>query len=93
MSDEPTTHFGFETVPEAEKARRVHGVFASVASRYDLMNDAMSLGVHRLWKDAMIDWLAPRPGMRLLDVAGGRATSPSASCGGCTGVAMPRCST
>ena len=49
----------------------MHGVFASVASRYDLMNDAMSLGVHRLWKDAMIDWLAPRPGMRLLDVAGG----------------------
>jgi demethylmenaquinone methyltransferase/2-methoxy-6-polyprenyl-1,4-benzoquinol methylase len=71
MSDEPTTHFGFETVPEAEKARRVHGVFASVASRYDLMNDAMSLGVHRLWKDATVDWLAPRPGMRLLDVAGG----------------------
>ena len=49
----------------------MHGVFASVASRYDLMNDAMSLGVHRLWKDAMLDWLAPRPGMRLLDVAGG----------------------
>jgi demethylmenaquinone methyltransferase / 2-methoxy-6-polyprenyl-1,4-benzoquinol methylase len=49
----------------------VHGVFASVASRYDLMNDAMSLGIHRLWKDALIDWLAPRPGMRLLDVAGG----------------------
>jgi demethylmenaquinone methyltransferase/2-methoxy-6-polyprenyl-1,4-benzoquinol methylase len=71
MADEPTTHFGNETVPEAEKAGRVHGVFASVASRYDLMNDAMSLGVHRLWKDAMLDWLAPRPGMRLLDVAGG----------------------
>lgn len=66
-----TTHFGFETVPEAEKASRVHGVFSSVASRYDLMNDAMSLGVHRLWKDAMMDWLAPRPGMHLLDVAGG----------------------
>ena len=40
-------------------------------ARYDLMNDAMSLGVHRLWKDALLDWLAPRPGMRLLDVAGG----------------------
>ena len=66
-----TTHFGFETVPEAEKAGRVHGVFSSVASRYDLMNDAMSLGVHRLWKDALLDWLAPRAGMRLLDVAGG----------------------
>jgi len=71
MSDEPTTHFGFETVAESEKAGRVHGVFSSVASRYDLMNDAMSLGVHRLWKDAALDWLAPRPGMRLLDVAGG----------------------
>jgi demethylmenaquinone methyltransferase/2-methoxy-6-polyprenyl-1,4-benzoquinol methylase len=68
---EPTTHFGYATVPEAEKAGRVHGVFASVAGRYDLMNDAMSLGVHRLWKQALIDWLAPRPGMRLLDVAGG----------------------
>jgi demethylmenaquinone methyltransferase/2-methoxy-6-polyprenyl-1,4-benzoquinol methylase len=68
---EPTTHFGYETVAEADKAGRVHGVFASVARRYDLMNDAMSLGVHRLWKDAMLDWLAPWPGMRLLDVAGG----------------------
>jgi demethylmenaquinone methyltransferase/2-methoxy-6-polyprenyl-1,4-benzoquinol methylase len=68
---EPLTHFGYATVPEAEKAARVHGVFASVASRYDLMNDAMSLGVHRLWKDALVDWLAPWPGMRLLDVAGG----------------------
>jgi demethylmenaquinone methyltransferase/2-methoxy-6-polyprenyl-1,4-benzoquinol methylase len=49
----------------------VHGVFSSVASRYDLMNDLMSAGIHRLWKDAMIAWLAPRPGMHLLDVAGG----------------------
>ena len=73
MTDTPprTTHFGFETVDEADKARRVHGVFSSVASRYDVMNDAMSLGVHRLWKSALIDWLAPRPGMHLLDVAGG----------------------
>lgn len=70
-SGERTTHFGFETVREAEKAGRVHGVFSSVASRYDVMNDAMSLGIHRLWKDAMLDWLAPRPGMRALDVAGG----------------------
>ena len=68
---EKTTHFGFETVPEAEKAGRVKGVFGSVASKYDVMNDAMSLGIHRLWKDAMMDWLAPRPGQRLLDVAGG----------------------
>ena len=66
-----TTHFGFETVPEAEKAGRVQGVFGSVASRYDVMNDAMSLGIHRVWKDAMMDWLAPRAGQRLLDVAGG----------------------
>ncbi|MFO1143105.1 MAG: bifunctional demethylmenaquinone methyltransferase/2-methoxy-6-polyprenyl-1,4-benzoquinol methylase UbiE [Amaricoccus sp.] len=71
MAEEPTTHFGYETVPEREKAGRVQGVFASVAGRYDLMNDAMSLGVHRLWKDALLDWLAPRRGMSLLDVAGG----------------------
>ncbi|MEM9317759.1 MAG: bifunctional demethylmenaquinone methyltransferase/2-methoxy-6-polyprenyl-1,4-benzoquinol methylase UbiE [Pseudomonadota bacterium] len=71
MSDEKTTHFGFEDIPEDAKAGRVHGVFSSVARRYDLMNDVMSGGVHRLWKDAMMDWLAPRPGQRLLDVAGG----------------------
>ena len=70
-SDDKTTHFGFQTVPEAEKAGRVQGVFNSVASRYDVMNDVMSVGIHRLWKDAMMDWLAPRPGQRLLDVAGG----------------------
>lgn len=69
--DQKTTHFGFQTVNEAEKAGMVHGVFTRVASRYDVMNDAMSLGIHRLWKDAMMDWLAPRPGQRLLDVAGG----------------------
>lgn len=66
-----TTHFGFQTVPEADKAGMVHGVFTRVASKYDVMNDLMSGGVHRLWKDAMMDWLAPRPGQRLLDVAGG----------------------
>lgn len=70
-ADERRTSFGFQTVSEAEKAARVHGVFSSVAPRYDLMNDAMSLGVHRLWKDAMLDWLAPRPDMALIDVAGG----------------------
>jgi len=68
---EPTTHFGNETVEEGEKAGRVQGVFTSVASKYDVMNDVMSAGVHRLWKDAMMDWLAPRAGQRLLDVAGG----------------------
>ena len=70
-SDDKTTHFGFEEVPETEKAERVQGVFSSVASRYDVMNDVMSVGIHRVWKDAMMDWLAPRPGQRLLDVAGG----------------------
>lgn len=70
MTDQ-TTHFGYQTVPETEKAGLVHGVFTSVASRYDIMNDLMSGGVHRLWKDAMMDWLAPRPDQRLLDVAGG----------------------
>ncbi|MFY9320736.1 bifunctional demethylmenaquinone methyltransferase/2-methoxy-6-polyprenyl-1,4-benzoquinol methylase UbiE [Lentibacter algarum] len=68
---EKTTHFGFQTVPESEKAGRVQGIFGSVASKYDVMNDAMSLGIHRVWKDAMMDWLAPRPRQRLLDVAGG----------------------
>jgi len=66
-----TTHFGFETVPEDEKAGRVQGVFASVASKYDIMNDVMSVGIHRIWKEAMMDWLAPRAGQKLLDVAGG----------------------
>ena len=68
---EQTTHFGFETVPEAEKAGKVQNVFTSVASKYDIMNDMMSVGIHRIWKEAMMDWLAPRPGQRLLDVAGG----------------------
>ena len=70
-SNDKTTHFGFETVREADKAGRVQGVFNSVASKYDVMNDVMSMGIHRVWKDAMMDWLAPRPGQRLLDVAGG----------------------
>ena len=62
-----TTHFGFQTVPEAEKAGRVQGVFTSVASKYDIMNDVMSMGIHRVWKDAMMDLLAPaRDGVALL---------------------------
>jgi len=69
--DNRTTHFGFQDVPESEKAGRVRGVFGSVASKYDVMNDVMSMGIHRIWKDAMMDWLAPRAGTRLLDVAGG----------------------
>jgi demethylmenaquinone methyltransferase/2-methoxy-6-polyprenyl-1,4-benzoquinol methylase len=68
---EKTTHFGERTVREDEKAGLVHGVFSSVASKYDIMNDVMSVGIHRLWKDAMMDWLVPRNGQRLLDVAGG----------------------
>ena len=71
MNDDKTTHFGFQDVPEADKAVMVHGVFSRVASKYDVMNDLMSGGVHRIWKDAMMDWLAPRSGQRLLDVAGG----------------------
>ena len=69
MSD--TVSFGYEDVSPDEKTTRVGGVFSNVASKYDVMNDAMSLGIHRVWKDAMMDWLAPRPGQRLLDVAGG----------------------
>ena len=69
--DDTTTHFGFQTVEAGQKAGMVQGVFTRVASRYDLMNDLMSAGVHRLWKDAMMDWLAPRAGQRLIDVAGG----------------------
>jgi demethylmenaquinone methyltransferase/2-methoxy-6-polyprenyl-1,4-benzoquinol methylase len=73
MTQDPTktTHFGYRDVPEDQKAGMVHGVFTNVASKYDIMNDVMSGGIHRLWKDAMMDWLAPRSGQRLLDVAGG----------------------
>src|SRR5262245_355698 len=63
--------FGYRTVGADEKAGLVRGVFDSVAGRYDLMNDLMSGGIHRLWKKAMIDWLDPRPGQTVLDVAGG----------------------
>lgn len=68
---EKTIDFGFETIPEAEKIGRVKGVFDSVASNYDLMNDAMSVGIHRVWKNMTITRLNPQPGERLLDVAGG----------------------
>ncbi len=70
-SPEPTTFFGARVVPLAEKAPLVRDVFAGVASRYDLMNDLMSGGVHRLWKSEMVDWLNPRPGLVLADIAGG----------------------
>ncbi|HTQ14763.1 MAG TPA: bifunctional demethylmenaquinone methyltransferase/2-methoxy-6-polyprenyl-1,4-benzoquinol methylase UbiE [Rhizomicrobium sp.] len=65
------TSFGYRDVPEDQKERLVREVFSSVASRYDLMNDLMSGGIHRLWKDVMVEWLNPRPGWRVLDVAGG----------------------
>lgn len=65
------THFGFETVPEDEKARRVAGVFSSVADKYDLMNDLMSVGLHRLWKRFTVELAAARPGEKALDIAGG----------------------
>ena len=63
--------FGFETVPVNEKQSRVADVFSSVSSSYDIMNDLMSGGVHRLWKDALMDWLAPSKGQVLIDLAGG----------------------
>ena len=63
--------FGFERLDAAEHAQRVQRVFAAVAGRYDLMNDLMSGGLHRLWKASMIDWLAPRAGWSVIDVAGG----------------------
>lgn len=71
MTDEQTTHFGFKEVPESAKARMVAGVFDSVAARYDLMNDLMSLGVHRVWKAIAIESSGVRPGQRVLDLAGG----------------------
>jgi len=70
MSDN-TTHFGFQTVEEREKASRVRGVFDSVASRYDVMNDLMSGGLHRLWKTFTIAQSGVREGSRVLDIAGG----------------------
>ncbi|MEY4443760.1 MAG: bifunctional demethylmenaquinone methyltransferase/2-methoxy-6-polyprenyl,4-benzoquinol methylase [Pseudomonadota bacterium] len=66
-----TTHFGFQTVDEREKARRVRGVFDSVASRYDVMNDLMSLGMHRVWKHYTVTVADVRPGHQVLDIAGG----------------------
>ena len=65
------THFGFEEVDEQDKAGQVAGVFSSVAGRYDLMNDLMSLGIHRLWKRFFVELCAARPGARVLDLAGG----------------------
>jgi demethylmenaquinone methyltransferase/2-methoxy-6-polyprenyl-1,4-benzoquinol methylase len=71
MNDRPTTHFGYQEVAEDEKARHVADVFDSVAQRYDLMNDLMSGGLHRLWKGFAIAKSGVREGSRVLDVAGG----------------------
>src|SRR5437764_4912956 len=65
------THFGYESVDEGDKARRVRGVFDSVAPRYDMMNDLMSLGLHRAWKAYTVLVADIRPGARVLDLAGG----------------------
>jgi len=71
MSDDKTTHFGYQEVPVAEKQQRVRAVFDSVASRYDLMNDLMSMGIHRLWKRRAIELAGVRRGQRVLDLAAG----------------------
>ena len=70
MSDK-TTHFGFKQVPEEEKAGRVREVFDSVAASYDIMNDVMSFGIHRVWKRIVVDMAGIRPGQQVLDLAGG----------------------
>ncbi|MBO0711800.1 MAG: class I SAM-dependent methyltransferase [Acetobacteraceae bacterium] len=71
MSDSPETDFGYQRVPTAAKKPMVRAVFESVAPRYDLMNDLMSLGIHRAWKRIFVAALDPRPNRRLLDLAGG----------------------
>jgi demethylmenaquinone methyltransferase/2-methoxy-6-polyprenyl-1,4-benzoquinol methylase len=71
QNSDKTTHFGYQTVDSTEKADLVRGVFDSVASRYDVMNDLMSAGLHRLWKRYTIDQAAVRPGHVVLDLAGG----------------------
>lgn len=69
--EQPTTHFGYQQVPENEKASKVADVFHSVAPKYDLMNDVMSLGIHRLWKRYTIELSGARTGQHILDIAGG----------------------
>lgn len=71
MSEKTTTDFGFQEIPVEEKAARVAAVFHSVAAKYDLMNDLMSAGIHRLWKRITIELAGVRPGHRVLDIAGG----------------------
>ncbi len=71
MTEQNTTHFGYKTVATDEKEKMVAGVFHSVAQKYDVMNDLMSFGVHRLWKRYAIEMAQVRPGQRILDLAGG----------------------
>ncbi len=71
MEDRPTTDFGYDEIPAAEKQARVGAVFTSVAQKYDLMNDVMSLGIHHLWKRFALEMCGLRPGHRVLDLAGG----------------------
>jgi len=71
MTDDNTTHFGYQTVDADKKAGMVAGVFDSVAAKYDVMNDLMSFGVHRIWKQLTIDQSGIRPGQHVLDLAGG----------------------
>lgn len=75
--DRGATHFGFQTIDESEKEEKVHKVFEEVAQSYDLMNDAMSAGIHRVWKDTFIERLGPGEGTRLLDMAGGTGETRS----------------
>jgi demethylmenaquinone methyltransferase/2-methoxy-6-polyprenyl-1,4-benzoquinol methylase len=87
MSESAKTHFGFETVPELEKAGRVRGVFDAVTPKYDLMNDLMSLGLHRAWKAYTVAVANLQEGDRVLDLAGGtgdlaRAFAPLVGAGG-----------
>ncbi len=71
MNDQHTTHFGYQDVPVDEKVDRVAGVFHSVAAKYDVMNDLMSLGIHRVWKQFTLQHSGVRPGHTVLDIAGG----------------------
>ncbi|SVD35095.1 uncharacterized protein METZ01_LOCUS387949, partial [marine metagenome] len=71
VENQDTTHFGFETVRKEEKVTKVAEVFHSVAAKYDIMNDLMSGGIHRLWKRFTIDCAGARPGQRILDLGGG----------------------
>ncbi|PVU87979.1 hypothetical protein BB559_005788 [Furculomyces boomerangus] len=71
VSESAYTHFGFKSIPESSKEKLVGNVFSSVATKYDIMNDAMSGGIHRIWKDHFIRTMNPLPGTKLIDMAGG----------------------